>query len=69
MSKFIKIELVNAKDPNGVIYVNTEQISWISRLGEKAKLRLNSGDIFEVKSPSYAELSVVLELPSDSKKE
>ena len=51
------------------MYINAEQISWVSKLGEKAKLRLSCGDILELKSPGYAELSALLGLPSDSKKE
>ena len=69
MSDFIKIELADAKDPNGVMYINAEQISWVSKLGEKTKLRFSCGDILELKSPGYAELSALLGLPSDSKKE
>lgn len=67
MSKFIKVELADAKDPNGMVHINAEQISRVSKLGGKAKLRLSSGDILELKSPGYAELAALLGLPSDSK--
>lgn len=69
MSNFIKIELADAKDPNGIMYINAENINWIAKSGRNTKLKMNSGDIFTLKVPSYEELSALLGLPSGSLKE
>ena len=53
MSKFIYVELTEAKDPNGMTHINAENINWIAKSGKNAKLKMNSGDIFTLKVPSY----------------